>query len=54
VADTRLMRDVEGQVIGEMVILEPPLWVFWTLLFLLCAVCLALLSWRVKAYEVVK
>ena len=54
VANTRLMRDVEGQVIGEMVILEPPLWVFWTLLFLLCAICLALLSWRVKAYEVVK
>ena len=54
VADTRLMRDVEGQVIGEIVILEPPLWVFWTVLFLLCAVCLALLSWRVKAYEVVK
>lgn len=54
VADTRLLRDVEGQVIGEVLILEPPLWVFWTVLFLLCAVCLALLSWRVKAYEVVK
>ncbi|HET9788972.1 MAG TPA: hypothetical protein VFP47_17680 [Pyrinomonadaceae bacterium] len=54
VAETRLMRDVEGQVIGEIVILEPPLWVFWTVLFLLCALCLALLSWRVKAYEVVK
>ena len=54
VADTRLLRDVEGQVIGEVVILEPPLWVFWTVLFLLCALCLALLSWRVKAYEVVK
>lgn len=54
VAETRVMRDVEGQVIGETLILEPPLWVFWTVLFLLCAVCLALLSWRVKAYEVVK
>lgn len=54
VAETRVMRDVEGQVIGEILILEPPLWVFWTVLFLLCAVCLALLSWRVKAYEVVK
>ncbi len=54
VADTRLLRDVEGQVIGEVVILEPPLWIFWTVLFLLCALCLALLSWRVKAYEVVK
>lgn len=54
VDQTRVVRDVEGQVIGEMVILQPPLWVFWTLLFLLCAICLALLSWRVKAYEVVK
>jgi ABC-2 type transport system permease protein len=54
VYETRLMRDVEGAVIGEMVILEPPLWVSWTVLFLLCAICLALLSWRVKAYEVVK
>jgi len=54
VAETRLIRDVEGAVISEMVILEPPLWVSWTMLFLICAVCLALLSWRVKAYEVVK
>jgi ABC-2 type transport system permease protein len=54
VYDTRFIRDVEGTIIGEMVILEPPLWVSWTVLFLVCAVCLALLSWRVKAYEVVK
>ena len=54
VQETRLIRDVEGQVIREILILEPPLWLSWTLLFLLCAICLALLSWRVKAYEVVK
>ncbi|HEU4870607.1 MAG TPA: hypothetical protein VFT08_07150 [Pyrinomonadaceae bacterium] len=54
VADTRFIRDIEGQIIREVVILEPPLWVSWTILFLLCAICLALLSWRVKAYEVVK
>ena len=54
VADTRLIRDVEGDVIREILILEPPLWASWTMLFLLCAICLALLSWRVKAYEVVK
>jgi ABC-2 type transport system permease protein len=54
VADVRLIRDMEGTVIREMVLLEPPLWVSWTVLFLLCAACLALLSWRVKAYEVVK
>ena len=54
VQETRLIRDVEGEVIREILILEPPLWVSWTILFLLCAICLALLSWRVKAYEVVK
>ena len=35
-------------------LLEPPLWCFWTVLFFVCAICLALLSWKVKAYEVVK
>ena len=54
VADTKFIRDIEGTIVREVVILEPPLWISWTLLFLLCAVCLALLSWRVKAYEVVK
>ena len=33
---------------------EPPLWVSWFVLFLVCAVCLALLSRKVKAYEVVR
>jgi ABC-2 type transport system permease protein len=54
VAEVRQIHDFEGAVIREVVILEPPLWVSWTVLFLLCAICLALLSWRVKAYEVVK
>ena len=27
---------------------------FWTVLFIICAVCLALLHWKVKAYEVVR
>jgi ABC-2 type transport system permease protein len=52
--DVRRVRDFEGVVVREIVMLEPPLWVSWTVLFLLCAICLALLSWRVKAYEVVK
>jgi ABC-2 type transport system permease protein len=39
---------------GEIVINEPPLWASWFVLFLICAVCLALLSWKVKAYEVVR
>jgi hypothetical protein len=54
VGEVRQIRGWEGTVVREVVLLEPPLWVSWTVLFLLCAVCLALLSWRVKAYEVVK
>ncbi|HVQ36183.1 MAG TPA: ABC transporter permease subunit [Pyrinomonadaceae bacterium] len=38
----------------RVVISEPPLWVCWFMLFLICAVCLALLSRKVKAYEVVR
>lgn len=33
---------------------EPPLWLCWLVLFLICAFCLWLLSRKVKAYEVVK
>jgi len=36
------------------VIMNPPLWLCWTALFVFSAACLALLSWKVKAYEVVK
>lgn len=41
-------------VVREIVIINPPLWACWTALFLFSAACLALLSWKVKAYEVVK
>jgi hypothetical protein len=54
VGEVRSVRDFEGTLVREVVLLEPPLWLSWAVLFLLCAVCLALLSWRVKAYEVVK
>jgi len=37
----------------EVTLTEPPLFVSWFMLFLLCAGCLAILSKRVKAYEVV-
>jgi ABC-2 type transport system permease protein len=45
---------VEDNVVTQIAVLEPPLWCSWAALFLICAVCLALLSWRVKAYEVVR
>ena len=52
--DIRRVRDFDGTILREIVLYEPPLWSSWTMLFLLCVACLALLSWKVKAYEVVR
>jgi len=52
VTDVRGMRN--GRVISSAVMTEPPLWASWMVLFLICALCLLLLSRKVKAYEVIK
>jgi ABC-2 type transport system permease protein len=44
----------DGHVGHEIIVNEPPLWASWFALFVICAICLALLSWKVKAYEVVR
>lgn len=54
VVQTVQIRDFDENVVREIMLVEPPLWISWTMLFLVCAICLALLSWKVKAYEVVK
>ena len=46
-------EDFDGQ-LREIVMNEPPLWCAWAALFVICAICLAILSRRIKAYEVVK
>jgi ABC-2 type transport system permease protein len=43
-----------GVIIRQVLLTEPPLWASWLMLFLVCALCLLLLSRKVKAYEVVK
>lgn len=48
------ITDFDGRVAREIVINEPPLWVSWATLFVVCAICLGLLSRKVRAYEVVK
>jgi hypothetical protein len=50
--DVRAMRN--GRVISSALMTEPPLWASWMVLFLICALCLLLLSRKVKAYEVIK
>jgi len=47
------IEDFNGNV-REIILNEPPLWISWTVLFVICAICLAILSRKVKAYEVVK
>lgn len=51
---TTFVTDFDGDVLNRVTLTEPPLWVSWTALFVVCAICLAVLSRRVKAYEVVK
>ena len=51
-AEIQTMRG--GRVLRSAVMMEPPLWASWFVLFLVCALCLLILSRRVKAYEVVK
>lgn len=41
-------------IVTQIVFSEPPLWASWFVLFLICALCLWLLSRKVRAYEVVK
>ncbi len=53
VSETRRYRDFDGN-IQEVLLLEPPLFLCWMVIFLACIVCLWILSRKVKAYEVVK
>ena len=54
VRTTGHMTDFDNGVVREMVMNEPPLWASWFALGLICMICLALLSRKVKAYEVIK
>ena len=48
------ITDFNDNVITEVQLLEPPLWCAWAALFIFSAVCLAILHWKIKAYEVVR
>ena len=50
----RIQINVDENTLREIVLVEPPLWTCWAMLFLICVICLAILHWKVKAYEVVK
>jgi ABC-2 type transport system permease protein len=48
------ITEFDGRVGREIVVNELPLWAAWFALFVACAICFALLSRKVKAYEVVR
>jgi hypothetical protein len=51
---TEQMQYRRNGIVNQIVLTEPPLWASWFMLFLICALCLWLLSRKVRAYEVVK
>ena len=52
--DTELQTMRGERIVRSALMMDPPLWVSWFMLFLICSLCLLLLSRKVKAYEVVK
>jgi ABC-2 type transport system permease protein len=50
---TTFVTDMDGENISRVALTEPPLWASWAVLCLVSIICLALLSRKVKAYEVV-
>ena len=54
VGGTIRISDFDDNVVREILLYEPPLWCAWAALFIVCAICLALLHWKIKAYEVVR
>ena len=54
VPSTEHIVEFENGITRQVVLYEPPLWCSWAALFAICAICLIVLSQRVKAYEVVR
>ena len=50
----RVTNPIYDNQLVDIVMLEPPLWVSWLLIGLVCAICIWLLARKVRAYEVIK
>jgi hypothetical protein len=50
----KVTTPIYDNVLVDIVMLEPPLWISWLLIALICAVCVWLLARKVRAYEVIK
>jgi ABC-2 type transport system permease protein len=49
----RQYETIRDRRLGEIAVLEPPLWASWLVIALICGICVWLLSRRVRAYEVI-
>lgn len=50
----RQYETIRDRRLGEITIFEPPLWASWLVIAIVCAICVWLLSRRVRAYEVIR
>ena len=50
----RITTPIYDNELVDIALLEPPLWVSWLAVALVCAVCIWLLARKVRAYEVIK
>ena len=50
----RVTNPIYNEQFVDIALLEPPLWASWLVIALVCAVCVWLLSRKVRAYEVIK
>ncbi|MEK7856710.1 MAG: hypothetical protein AAB288_11520, partial [Acidobacteriota bacterium] len=50
----RQIETIRDRRLGEIVLSDPPLWASWLVIAVVCALCIWLLSLRVRAYEVIK
>lgn len=50
----RVSNPIYDRQLVDIALFEPPLWVSWLVIVLVCAVCVWLLSRKVRAYEVIK
>ncbi len=50
----RVTTPIYDNQLVDIVMLEPPLWASWLIIASVCAICVWLLAYKVRAYEVIK
>jgi ABC-2 type transport system permease protein len=50
----RISHPIYDKQVVDFILLEPPLWASWLVIGVICAICIWVLSRKVRAYEVIK